>query len=140
MKTLLEILSFIKIQSDKSSFFLDFDLSFCIFMFLLNPSISTLKDFSLAINDVKSIGNPKVSYNLKASSPFMSWSLELDSIRSLIKLKPWFSVFKKPFSSSFIIDLIKSFWLTIFGYKIENWSSILSTNLYINGSCIPRFV
>ena len=40
----------------------------------MNPSTSTLKDFSPAIKDVKSIGKPKVSYSLNASSPFISLS------------------------------------------------------------------
>ena len=88
MKTLLLILLLIITHSDNSSFFFDFDLFFWIFIFSLNPSISTLKDFSPAIKDVKSTGKPKVSYSLNASSPFISLSLGSESINSLIRLSP----------------------------------------------------
>ena len=58
---LLDKFSLITIQSNTSSFLIDLDLFFCTFMFSLKPSMSTLKLFSLAINDVRSTGNPKVS-------------------------------------------------------------------------------
>ena len=105
--------------------------SFCCFISDSKPASSTVTLFSEAISLVRSIGNPKVSSNSKASVPLI---IVVDALIILsIFFKPLSSVLKNASSSSLITFPTNSCCCINSGKTVSNCIAITGNNWCING-------